>query len=142
VIARHFPDRANDAFDAMRIGGTPASRDAGAALILVGRKTLTSSPVWEWAGTRPPFTGALSVLYDGQDRPRAILETTDVFRQPFGATTEAHARDYGEGDGTLAWFQREMGAYYAAMSAEAGHPFGPETEMVFERLRVALRLSA
>lgn len=91
LLARHFPGRAGDAFEAMRIGPTPASRDDGVRLILSGRKTLTGSRPWEW-------------------------------------------------DGARAWFLRETGAHYAAQSAAAGRPFGPETPVIFERFRVALPL--
>jgi uncharacterized protein YhfF len=81
----------------MLIGDTPESADEGAALILDGTKTATSSPDWDYPDGRIPFVGALSVLLDGKGRARAIVRTWRVTSIPFGELDEDFARAYGEG---------------------------------------------
>jgi uncharacterized protein YhfF len=102
VLEAAFPGEAARYFSPMSIGDTPGVADAGAAAILAGAKTATSSARWDYPDRRIPFAGALSVLLDGRGRARAIVETERVATMPFGAVDEAFARAYGEGDRTLA----------------------------------------
>jgi ASCH domain len=57
------------------------------------------------------------VLLDGSRQPRGIVETTQVEIMPFGAITEEMARAYGEGERTVEWWRRVMGAFYRASAA-------------------------
>lgn len=124
-------------YDVMRIGGTPVSADEGARLILAGTKTATSSLLAEYGtGSRPPEPGHLSILLDGAGRGVAIVETFEVVRRSFAEVDAGFARDYGEWDRTLATWQRECGAYYAALSRDLGVPWSPGTELICERFRV------
>lgn len=136
VLAQHFPEEAHRWFDAMEIGATPESRDAGARLILDGVKTATSAGPWE----APAFPGALSVLLDGSGTPRAIVETTSIERRPFGEIGAAFAHAYGEGDRTLDWFRREMGRHYAEEAKARGTTFDADTPLWCERFGIVKRL--
>jgi hypothetical protein len=138
LLSRHFADRRGDWYAPIKIGATPASANEGARLILDGIKTATSSAPWE-IGEVPPFPGALSVLLDGEGRPRAVVETVAVRPMRFGDADEALARDYGEGDRTLAWWRREMGDYYRAAAKATGAEFGADTVLVVEWFRVVWR---
>jgi len=140
ILLRHYPNREADFFEPMTIGSSPASMDKGAHLILEGKKTLTSSAVWEWTEEVRPFPGALSVLFDGQGVARAILETTDVELRRAGEFNEELAYAYGEGGRTLAWWQREIGTYYRRLAKAGGHSFDEDTLLYLERFEIRRRL--
>jgi uncharacterized protein YhfF len=135
-----FPGEAARYFLPMTIGGTAETADAGAALILDGTKTLTSSPFWDYPDGRIPFAGALSVLLDGAGRARGIVETTRVEIMPFGAITEAMALAYGEGERTVAWWRRVMGAYYRSRAARHAAVVADDTPWIWEWIGVVRRL--
>jgi uncharacterized protein YhfF len=130
--ARYFPP--------MSIGSAPEHADEGAALILSGAKTLTSSPFWDYPDGKIPFVGALSVLLDGARRPRGIVETTRVEIMPFQAITEDMAQAYGEGERTTDWWRREMGAFYRASATRHGAGFTIDTLLIWEWFAVVRRL--
>jgi len=140
LLRRYFPDAAERYFPPMKIGGTPASADEGAALILAGIKTATSSASWHYSDGRIPFVGALSVLLDGADRPCAVVETIRLVPMPFNRVDADFARAYGEGDRTLAGWRREMGAWYRAEAARHGVDFDDSSMILCEWIRVARRL--
>jgi len=137
VLELNFPGEAARYFSPMSIGSTPATADEGAAAILNGTKTATSSPFWYYPDGRIPFVGALSVLLDGQRRMPAIVETERVAIVPFGAVDEAFAWGYGEGDRTLVWWRSEMGALYRESAARHGELFSDSTPLICEWIRVA-----
>jgi uncharacterized protein YhfF len=140
VLEAAFPGQAARHFLPMTIGGTPETMDEGAALILAGEKTLTSSPFWDYPDGRIPFVGALSVLLDGAQRPRGIVETVRVEILPFAAITEEMARAYGEGERTVAWWRREIGAWYRDSAARRGAGFTEDTAIIWEWFAVVRRL--
>jgi uncharacterized protein YhfF len=129
-------------FSPMAIGNTSATADEGAAAILDGIKTTTSSGFWDWPDGRIPFVGALCVLLDGQRRMRAIIETERVEIISFGSVDENLARSYGEGDRTLNWWRSEMGDYYRRDAARHGIAFSDDTALIFEWIAVARRLQS
>ena len=88
VLEAAFPGENARYFASMSIGHTPETADEGAALILDGIKTTTSSAHWEYPDGRIPFGGALSVLLDGKGHPRAIVETERVEIKPFRTVDE------------------------------------------------------
>ena len=102
-------------YDTMVIGDDAASADAGARLILSGKKTATSAlpSDFEAPGQRPPKPGDLSLILNGSGDPVCIVQTQFVLTQPLGDVDEAFARDYGEWDGELATWRERMLAHYA-----------------------------
>jgi uncharacterized protein YhfF len=141
ALEEAFPGEAARYFEPFSIGSTPEGADAGAAAILSGEKTATSSALWEWPDGRIPFAGALSVLLDGQGRVRAIVETTRVEIIRFGSVDADFAWSYGEGARTLAWWRSEIGDWYRASAVQHGQAFSDETPIICEWIRVAKRLS-
>ena len=139
VLEAAFPGQAARHFAPMAIGSTPASMEEGAALILAGTKTATSSPFWDYPDGRIPFVGALSVLIDGARRPRGIVETTRIRIMRLGEADAAFARDYGEGERTLGWWRREIGAWYRDAGARHGIAVTDETEIIAEWFAVVRR---
>jgi histidinol-phosphate aminotransferase len=140
ILETTFPGEAARYFLPMSIGSTPAHADEGAALILNGTKTLTSSPFWDDPDGKIPFEGALSVLLDGSRRARGIVETTRIEIMPFGAITEDMARAYGEGDRTVEWWRRVMGKFYGEAAARHGAALTADTPHIWEWFVVARRL--
>ncbi len=110
VLEQTFPGEDARYFNPIFVGSTPASADEGAAAILTGAKTTTSSPFWDWPDGRIPFVGALSVLLNGRGRMCAIVETTRVEIRRFGLIDEDFAWSYGEGQGTLERWRSKIGA--------------------------------
>jgi uncharacterized protein YhfF len=135
-----YPEQDARYFNPMAIGSTPATADEGAAAILDGIKTTTSSGFWDWPDGRIPFVGALCVLLDGQNRMRGIIETQRVEIISFGSVDESLARSYGEGDRTLNWWRSTMGDYYRRDAARHGIAFTDDTALIFEWIVVARRL--
>ena len=140
VLEAAFPGEEARYFLPMSIGSTPETADDGAVLILNGTKTLTSSPFWDYPDGKFPFVGALCVLLDGSGRPRGIVETTRVEIMPFGAITEEMARAYGEGEQTVEWWRRVMGAFYMASAARHNAILTDDTPHIWEWFTVVHRL--
>lgn len=140
LLEAAFPGERERFYLAMRIGDTPALADEGAALILDGSKTATSSPFWDYPDGRIPFAGALSVLLDGRGAPVGIVQTTGVETVRFRDVTEAMARAYGEGERTLSWWRRVIGDWYRDKAARDGQRFSEDDLILWERIAVARRL--
>ena len=142
VLELAFPGEEARYFTPMCIGNTPSIADQGAAAILDGFKTTTSSAHWDYPDGRIPFAGALSVLLDGQGRTRAIVETKRVEIMPFKSVDEDFARAYVEGDRTLDWWRSELGAWYRVSAARHGEEFSYDTPIICEWIAVVKRLES
>ena len=140
VLETAFPGEEARYFLPMSIGDAPEHADEGAALILIGTKTLTSSQFWDYPDGKIPFVGALSVLLDGLRRPRGIVETTQVEIMPFAAITEEMARAYGEGERTVEWWRRVMDAFHRAAAARHGAILTDDTPRIWEWFVLVRRL--
>lgn len=127
--------------ETFRIGDSAAGADEGARLIETGIKTATSSLLWDYEATggTPPFVGALSIVEDGQGRPRCIVETTEANIVPFHAVDAHFAYDYGEWDRTLATWRSAVWRYYAPYCEKLGKPATEDMPLVCERFRVVYR---
>lgn len=140
ILEQICPGQISRYFLAISIGGTPELANEGAAAILDGSKTATSSPFWDYADGHIPFVGALSVLLDGQQQPLAVVETVHVRTVRFREVTNDMAQDYGEGARTLEWWTRVIGDWYRAKAARDGQHFDEDTEILWESLSVVQRL--
>lgn len=107
---RQYLDAAPDAssarrwfYEAFRIGTTADDADDGALLITRGRKTATSSLLWEYEGQHKPLpqVGSLSILENGRDQPVCVVQTTELVTRPFREVDQLFAYDYGEWDRSL-----------------------------------------
>ena len=75
-------------------------RDQLVAAVLSGEKTATASLREEYEPHGPdplPQVGERSVVVDSDNRPVAIIETTELRVVPAGEVDERFARDEGEG---------------------------------------------
>lgn len=139
LLEASFPGDQGRFFSPMRIGESPSAADEGAVAILSGRKTATSSPLWDYPDGSFPFVGALSILLDGQNRSRAIVETARVEIMPFGSVGEDFAHDYGEWDLTLETWRSEVRAFYKVSAASRGETFTDDTSIICEWFAVVRR---
>ena len=140
ALKRAFPGGDARYFAPMSVGNNPASADEGAAAILAGIKTTTSSLFWDWPDGRVPFVGALSVLLDGRGRMRAIIEAEHVEVVPFASVDDSLAWTYGEGDRTLRSWRAAMGDHFRESAARHGAAFSDLTPLIFEWIAVVRRL--
>lgn len=122
---------------AWSFGDSRAMADELCALVLDGTKTATSSARWAYAeeGSPLPEVGELSILCDGDGRPRALLAVTRVRVVPFDQVDAAHAAAEGEGDRTLEGWRRDHEAFFRRVD-DGAHPFTPDMDVVLEELTV------
>lgn len=100
-------------YGTMAIGDSARSADLGAALILDGEKTATSSHPSEYGPSSPaPIIGDLTVLLDGSGAPRAVVETTSIHRAGLDAIDASFARAYGEFDRTVATLRERLAVHF------------------------------
>lgn len=122
---------------AWSFGGTPEDADELLQLVLDGTKTATSSAFEDYAleGEEVPTEGALSIVLDGEGRPRVLLSTTQVRVVPFDEVDAEHARAEGEGDRSLEHW-RAVHERFFTEHAPPGRAFSPDMPVVLERFAV------
>lgn len=134
----------------MDINGAPAYfafpgplRDKLVGAILAGAKTSTSSLLADYQhGDEPlPTVGERSVVMDSQDRPVAVIETTEVRVIRLGDVDLQHAIDEGEGYETVAGWRAGHESFWHSpeVRAELGDPgftVDDDTMVVAERFRM------
>ena len=113
------------------------------AAILDGSKTSTTSLVLEYRLDGDPFpqAGRRVVVRDNDDRPIAVIETTEVRFARLGDVDLAHAVDEGEGYASVAeWRAGHEDFWHSAdMRDYIGDPdfaVDDDTEALLERFRV------
>ncbi|MEL6482536.1 MAG: ASCH domain-containing protein [Pseudomonadota bacterium] len=127
-------------YDVMRVGESAMAADEGAALILSGAKTATSSLAEEFSpDLGPPPIGSYSIVLDGGGSAVCVVRTEALSIMRFCDADAGLARAYGEWDGTLETWRRECGAYYAERAAALGIDWDESRELVVEHFRVAHR---
>lgn len=107
-------------------------------LVLRGQKRATAGSLAEYEseGAALPQVGDRWIACDGQGRPRAVIETTEVRVGPLSSVDEQFAWDEGEGDRTRADWLRSHTAYFTRTHEALGTPFHPEIPVAFERFDV------
>ena len=108
VVVDHFCDNARDA-------------DELAALVLAGIKRATASSLaeLELAGEPLPKPGEHLIVTNWAGEAQCIVRTTRVDVVPLGQVTADFAAAEGEGDGSLAYWQRAHRAYYRRVLARS-----------------------
>ncbi len=113
------------------------------ALVLEGRKRATAGSLAEYEieGLATPQVGDRWIVCDGQGRPRAVLQTTDVRVGALSSVDDQFAWDEGEGDRTRDDWLRSHTDFFTRTHAAAGIPFHPDIPVVFERFEVLHQVS-
>lgn len=122
-------------------------RDQLVAAILDGSKTSTTGLLldYERDGDPLPAAGERAVVVDSDDRPVAVIETTDVRVVPLADVDLAHAVDEGEGYTTVAAWRAGHESFWhgAELRAALGDDtftVDDGTELVLERFRLVADL--
>ena len=124
-----------DKIDAWAFG---VEADYLAELVLMGQKTATSSAFDLYAvGNEPlPKENELSVILDSKENAICIIETMKVEVIPFKEVSENHAYKEGEGDRTLAYWQKLHENLFSKWLHEVGLHFSQDSLVVLEEFRV------
>ena len=90
-----------------RFGDSAKLADELLSLILAGKKTATCGALWQFEaeGAPVPKAGGRSIVFDGANRPRCVIETTEVNIKPFEKVDARFAYDEGEGDQSYAYWR-------------------------------------
>ncbi len=128
-------------FEAFHFDDNQPSADELAQLVLAGIKRATAGLVWsfEAAGVAMPRPGALSVVTDWSGAPLCVIETRAVDIVAFEDVDAGFAATEGEGDGSLAYWQRAHTAYFGRECARIGRQPDPRMPVVCERFEVVYR---
>lgn len=122
---------------AWAFGATPEQADELIALVLDGTKTATASALWDYEheGEQIPQVGDLSIVLDGSEHPRALIEVTHVDVEPLDDVDAEHAHLEGEGDRSLEHWRAVHERFF---TDHAGHDrgFAPSMPVVLERFRL------
>lgn len=137
---RSLPPQQRDRtyYEAFAFGDSPEMADRLAALVLDGVKTATSELLWEREREDRHLWGVGDehVVLDGQGTPVCVIRTTELRVIPFNLVDERFARDYGEGDRTLAWWRENVGAYYENRCSSLSMTFTEGIPLICERFEV------
>lgn len=138
TLDRDPADRFNEAF---HFDDNAPSADELAALVLAGRKRATAALVWAYeAEDKPmPRPGDLSVVTLFSGEPVCIIETQDVRIVPFSQVDADFAATEGEGDSSLAYWQRAHTAFFGRECRRLGREFSAGAPVVCERFTVVYR---
>ncbi|MCU7370479.1 ASCH domain-containing protein [Paucibacter sp. O1-1] len=125
-------------YEAFSFSDNPQDADALALKVLNGSKTGTSTLLWSLQTQQelPPARDALSVVTDGAGRPLCVIETTSVQLLSFDAVTAEFAASEGEGDLSLAHWQRSHWDYFSRECARLGREACGQMPVVCERFRL------
>jgi len=129
------------AYTAEGWGINPEMADDLGALIVNGTKTATCSALWEWEaeGESPPETGAVTIVLDGSGKPIGIVETTEVTIRKYNGVDADFAREEGEGDLSLRYWQEAHRRFFSQTLPKIGKEFNEEMPLVCERFRLIYR---
>jgi len=117
---------------AWTFGGSPDESDAMLALVLVKRKTATTSLLQEYEEDKEPLPrkGDLSIILDTDGIPQALIRTAEVAILPFGKLTPDQAKAEGEPD-LESWRQSRR-----TMWTNQGYVIDDDTRIVWERFTI------
>jgi uncharacterized protein YhfF len=131
-------------FEAFHFDDNPPSADELAALVLAGRKRATAGLVWSYEDAKLPLpvVGQLSVVTDWAGTPQCVIETWRMDIVPFEDVDAEFAATEGEGDGSLAYWQRAHQAFFERECQRIGRVPHPRMPVVCERFQLVYRGTA
>ena len=122
-------------------GNSPELADRIAELIASGVKTTTSSLLWsqqkeKWRLEEP---GDKSIVLDSHKNPVCIVEIEQVYIKPFDEVDEEFVYNYGEGDRTMNFWNKNMWEYYEDECKELGKKAQKNMPMICQVFRVVYK---
>lgn len=132
------PDLKPGDFIVDKFGDSPEMADELLKPVISGLKTATCSALWEWVheGGSIPKPGLLSVIVDGKDEPRCIIETVEVNLKNYNEVDADFARDEGEGDLSLDYWRDAHKRFFTRTLPAIGREFSQDMPLVCERFKV------
>lgn len=112
-----------------RFGDSPALAERLAALIVAGRKTAT---VGLLAAGYETHVGQRWIVDIADDRPVAVIETTELFECALSDVPHDFAAAEGEGDRSFAWWKAAHEAYFRRTAGAVSE----DTMLICERFRL------
>ncbi len=133
------PEAASEECDAWAYGSDAA--DELAMLTANGIKTATASayPLYELEEEPIPLAGGYNMILKTDGSPVCITKTTRVSIVAYKDVSEHHAYCEGEGDRSLAYWQRVHSAFFTEEMASAGLVFTEEMPVVCEEFEVVFK---
>ncbi len=115
--------------------------DLLAKLVVDGEKTATASPypLYELENEPLPQVGAYNIILDSRDEAVCIIQTTKVYVTPFDAVTSEQAYKEGEGDKSLAYWQKVHEKFFTECLKEVDLEFSPAMKVVCEEFEVVYK---
>lgn len=133
---------ADASYSSWQFGVGSEMADELLGLVLTGRKRATAGLLWayELEGEPVPRMGDYSLVTDGAGVARCVLRTTAVEIVPFDQVDAAHARDEGEGDGSLAHWREGHWAFFSRELESFGRIAEPDMPVVCEHFDVVFSI--
>jgi uncharacterized protein YhfF len=121
-----------------KFGDSPEMADELLKPVLIGLKTATCSALWEreHEGREIPEPGLISVILDGKDEPKCIIETVEVTLKNYNEVNAVFARDEGEGDLSLEYWREAHKRFFTRRLPAIGKEFSEDMPLVCERFKV------
>lgn len=129
------PKAAGLPYEAWAFGGAP---DELAQLVLAGCKTATSSAYDLYIKKKQPLPqiGEYSVILNSRKEAVCIIRTCKVTILPFREVGETHAYREGEGDRSLAYWQKIHEDFFTKALEKNGFSFSPSSRVVCEEFEL------
>jgi len=140
-VAASGQDRGDRFYEAFHFDDNAPTADELARLLLAGTKRATAGLLWvfEAAGKPLPKPGDLSVVTLFSGEPVCVIETREVQVTPFAQVGAEFASTEGEGDGSLAYWQRVHTDYFTRECRRIGRAFSEQAPVVCEKFAVVFR---
>jgi uncharacterized protein YhfF len=81
----------------------------------------------------------LSILLDGGNEPKCLIETNEITIKPFSQVDATFARDEGEGDLSLEYWQRVHWGFFSAAAELENYSVSKDMLLSCERFKVLFR---
>ncbi len=135
---RQIDGAPEEAPQAWAFGDSPELADELLELVLAGTKTATCDAVWRFKADDEPIPqpGDFSIILDGADRPRCVIETTEARVLPMNEVDEQFAYDEGEGDRSREYWYAAHERFFRRILPNIDREFDPTMPLVLERFRL------
>ena len=125
-------------YEAWGFGDSAAMRDELGQLVKAGKKTATTSAIWEYEDTNEPMPqlSEISIILDGEENPICIIETVELRTLLFNEVAAQFAYDEGEDDRTLDSWRKAHHSFFTRSLKEHGREFSDTMPVLCERFKV------
>ena len=127
------PHRFDAGPEAWQFGYGEEMGDELGQLVLDGTKTATCS---RYLGGNLLEEAGLSIILNGRSHPICLIETVEISIRPYNAVDAEFAKDEGEGDLSLAYWQKAHWQFFSNESEKEGYEVSEEMLLCCERFKV------